>query len=168
MNFQRENKLVTTSHRIRITAFKLSGLAVALLILSACTDEDVEWIDIPLSENVYYDSLPEYRSDTVEIPLFANSDLEYMLDMRQGNSVAYNWEATDLQDTESLLVEFHGHTIRTSDDPGDVMFYKQGRGDSSSGYLVAPFDGVHGWYLSNETNNDITVVLTLSGFYKIP
>ncbi len=168
MNFQRENKLVTTSHRIRITAFKFSGLAVALLILSACTDEDVEWIDIPLSENVYYDSLPEYRSDTVEIPLFANSDLEYMLDMRQGNSVAYNWEATDLQDTESLLVEFHGHTIRTSDDPGDVMFYKQGRGDSSSGYLVAPFDGVHGWYLSNETNNDITVVFTLSGFYKIP
>lgn len=140
----------------------------ALLILSACTDENVEWIDIPLADNVYYDSEPEYRSDTVEIPLFANSDLEYMLDMRKGHSVAYSWKAVDLQNPESLLAEFHGHTIRTSEEPGDVMFYKQGRADSSSGYLVAPFDGVHGWYLSNETNSDISVFLTLSGFYKIP
>jgi hypothetical protein len=48
------------------------------------------------------------------------------------------------------------------------MFYKQGRGDTSNGYLVAPFNGVHGWYLSNETNNDIKVLLKLSGFYTIP
>jgi hypothetical protein len=150
------------------TKFKLLSISTALLLLSACADEDVEWIDVPLAENVFFDAAPIYSSDTIEIPIFANSDLEYMLDMRKGSSVAYKWEAIDLANPESLLAEFHGHTIRTSEVPGDVMFYKQGRGDSAQGYLVAPFDGVHGWYLSNETSVDITVLLTLSGFYEIP
>lgn len=136
--------------------------------LAACTTEDVEWIDVPLAENVFFDLQAEYRTETIEIPVFANSDLEYMLDMKIGHAVSYSWEAEDLNDPEKLLAEFHGHTIRESEAPGDVMFYKQGRAESSAGYLVAPFDGVHGWYLSNETNEDILVTLSLSGFYEIP
>ena len=139
-----------------------------MLLLSACTEEVIEWIDVPLTENTYFDDEPMYRTDTIEIPISANADLEYMLDMQVGNSVAYSWEAVDLTDPQSLLAEFHGHTVRTSEEPGDVMFYKQGRGDTSRGYLVAPFNGVHGWYLSNETNRDIKVLLKLSGFYTIP
>ena len=139
-----------------------------MLLLSACTEEVIEWIDVPLTENTYFDNEPVYRTDTIEIPISANADLEYMVDMQVGNSVAYSWEAVDLTDPQSLLAEFHGHTVRTSEEPGDVMFYKQGRGDTSSGYLVAPFIGVHGWYLSNETNSDIKVLLKLSGFYTIP
>ena len=139
-----------------------------MLLLSACTEEVIEWIDVPLTDNTYFDNEPVYRTDTIEIPISANADLEYMVDMQVGNSVAYSWEAVDLTDPQSLLAEFHGHTVRTSEEPGDVMFYKQGRGDTSSGYLVAPFNGVHGWYLSNETNSDIKVLLKLSGFYTIP
>ena len=139
-----------------------------MLLLSACTEEVIEWIDVPLTENTYFDNEPEYRMDTIEIPISANADLEYMLDMQVGNSVAYSWEAVDLTDPQSLLAEFHGHTVRTSEEPGDVMFYKQGRRDTSRGYLVAPFNGVHGWYLSNETDSDIKVLLKLSGFYTIP
>ncbi len=139
-----------------------------MLLLSACTEEVIEWIDVPLTENTYFDDEPMYRTDTIEIPISANADLEYMLDMQVGNSVAYSWEAVDLTDPQSLLAEFHGHTVRTSEESGDVMFYKQGRGDTSRGYLVAPFNGVHGWYLSNETNSDIKVLLKLSGFYTIP
>ncbi len=139
-----------------------------MLLLSACTEEVIEWIDVPLTENTYFDDEPMYRTDTIEIPISANADLEYMLDMQVGNSVAYSWEAVDLTDPQSLLAEFHGHTVRTSEEPGDVMFYKQGRGDTSRGYLVAPFNGVHGWYLSNETNSDIKFLLKLSGFYTIP
>jgi hypothetical protein len=161
-------KLNTDILILRPANIKLLIISTILFLVSACAEESVEWIDVPLPENVFYDAEPKYVSDTVEIPLLANSDLEYMLDMRKGNAVAYRWEAFDLTNPESLLAEFHGHTIRTSEEPGDVMFYKQGRGDSSNGYLVAPFDGVHGWYLSNETSNDITVLLTLSGFYEIP
>ncbi|MBT4255515.1 MAG: hypothetical protein HOD87_05605 [Gammaproteobacteria bacterium] len=157
-----------TSLYTRNIALKLLSLTIAMSFLSACSEEELEWIDVPLSENTYFDNEPEYRTDIIEIPIFANADLEYMLDMQAGNSVAYSWEAVDLADSQSLLAEFHGHTVRTSEEPGDVMFYKQGRGDTSNGYLVAPFNGVHGWYLSNETNNDIKVLLKLSGFYTIP
>ena len=143
-------------------------LILLSLGLVACADDSVEWIEVPLAENVFYADSVAVNSDAVEIPLFANSDLEYMLNMERGQSVAYRWEAADLTDPEKLLAEFHGHTIRTSEEPGDVMFYQQGRSDVASGYLVAPFDGVHGWYFSNETSNDITVQLSLSGFYEKP
>jgi len=147
--------------------FGISTLFVAVL-LTGCSEEDIEWIEIPLAENVYYDSAPEYRSDAVEIPLSAGADLEYMLDMQKGQAVSYSWEANDISSAESLLIEFHGHTVRETEAPGDLMFYKQFREESSSGYLVAPFDGIHGWYFSNESNADINIVLTLSGFYTIP
>ena len=138
------------------------------LIFPACVSEPVEWIDVPLADNVYFEARPVYQADRVEIPVPANSDLEYMLDMKQGNSVSYQWRSTDISNPELLLAEFHGHTVRDSEEPGNVMFFKQGRGDTSDGYLVAPFDGVHGWYFSNETDSDISITLSLSGFYTIP
>ena len=138
------------------------------LTLGACVSEPVEWIDVALADNVYFENRPEYRDDRIEIPVPANSDLEYMLDMNKGFSVAYHWESTDVASPELLIAEFHGHTVRISGEPGSVMFYKQGRSNTSNGYLVAPFDGVHGWYFSNETDNDINITLSLSGFYDIP
>ncbi len=128
----------------------------------------VEWIDMPLADHVYFETRPAYRADQVEIPVPANSDLEYMLDMKQGHSVSYEWRSTDISNPELLLAEFHGHTVRDSEEPGNVMFFKQGRGETSNGYLVAPFDGLHGWYFSNETDGDINITLSLSGFYTIP
>lgn len=143
------------------------GLGITLLVLTACEQEAVEWIDIPLADNVFFQERPEFRSDVIEIPLFALSDLEYKLDMKQGGAISYQWQVQNMSDPESLLAEFHGHTIRTSDAPGDVMFYKVGRYANSEGYMVAPFDGIHGWYFSNESNEDINIVLTVSGFYTL-
>ena len=84
-----------------------------------------------------------------------------MLDMKRGYSVSYEWRSTDISDPELLLA-------RDSEEPGSVMFFKRGRAETSRGYLVAPFDGVHGWYFSNESDSDITITLSLSGFYTIP
>ena len=104
---------------------------------------------------------------TIEIPLFAGADLEYKLGMKLGNAVSYNWQAANLESPDELLIEFHGHTIRESEAPGDVMFYKRHRSDSASGYLVAPFDGIHGWYFDNQSNSDIVITLNVSGFYEL-
>jgi len=147
---------------------KYSLFLIFCVGISACTSQPVEWIDVPLAENVYFEDRPEYLSDQVVIPVPANSDLEYMLEMKQGYSVSYEWLSIDVTNPELLLAEFHGHTIRTSDEPGNVMFYKQGRGNSETGYLVAPFDGEHGWYFSNESDMDLSITLTLSGYYTIP
>jgi hypothetical protein len=137
------------------------------LILPACASVPVEWIDVPLADNVYFEANPIYQTDQVEIPVPANSALEYMLEMKQGHSVSYQWRSTDISNPELLLAEFHGHTVRDSEEPGDVMIFKESRTDTSDGYLVAPFDGVHGWYFSNETDSDINIALSLSGFYTI-
>jgi len=147
---------------------RVIGVAALPCLLLSCEQEAVEWIDIPLADNVFFEDGPEFNSDIIEIPLFALSDLEYKLDMKRGAAISYQWEAHNLQEPELLLTEFHGHTIRTSGAPGDVMFYKIGRNSSSDGYMVAPFDGIHGWYFSNESNEDISIVLTVSGFYTIP
>ncbi|MFT4888872.1 MAG: hypothetical protein ACI8V0_003111 [Pseudohongiellaceae bacterium] len=137
------------------------------LTLVACSSEDVEWIDIPLPDAVFFDEQAKFRSDVIEIPVFALKDLEYKLNMKQGHAITYSWEAVGLKNPEKLLIEFHGHTVRETEAPGDLMFYKVGRSDSSSGYLVAPFEGIHGWYFSNETGEDIKVILTVSGFYEL-
>ncbi|MBL4580445.1 MAG: hypothetical protein JKY29_01390 [Gammaproteobacteria bacterium] len=147
---------------------RVLGVGSLVCLLFSCEQEAVEWIDIPLADNVFFEDSPEFNTDVIEIPLFALSDLEYKLDMKQGAGVSYQWEANGLPEPELLLTEFHGHTIRTSDAPGDLMFYKIGRNSSSEGYMVAPFDGIHGWYFSNESNVDISIVLTVSGFYTIP
>lgn len=146
---------------------KLGFLFCSCLSLLACSNEEVEWIDIPLPDNVFYDEQAGFRSDVIEIPVFGLKDLEYKLNMKQGHAITYSWEAVGLNDPEKLLIEFHGHTIRETEAPGDLMFYKVGRSDSSSGYLVAPFEGIHGWYFSNETDEDINVILTVSGFYEL-
>jgi hypothetical protein len=153
----------------RIGARGVHCIALSLCsMLTACASAPVEWIDVPLADDVYFETRPAYRADQVDIPVPANSDLEYMLDMKQGYSVSYQWSSADISNPELLLAEFHGHTVRDSDEPGNVMFFKQGRGETSNGYLVAPFDGVHGWYFSNETDQDINITLSLSGFYTIP
>ncbi len=149
------------------TVARVCTASIIALVLAACSSEDLEWIDIPLADNVFYEDRPDFRTDTIEIPLFALKALEYKLTMKQGHAVSYSWQANNLSDPEKLLIEFHGHTVRTSDAPGDLMFYKIGRGESSEGYMVAPFEGIHGWYFSNETDQDMSITLQLSGFYDL-
>lgn len=136
-------------------------------IFGACQNEDIEWIEVPLEENIFFPEELSSRTDTIEIPLFAGADLEYKLGMKLGNAVSYNWQAANLESPEDLLIEFHGHTIRESEAPGDVMFYKRHRTDSASGYMVAPFDGIHGWYFDNQSSRDIVITLNVSGFYEL-
>ena len=150
------------------TTYRKSTVLCGLILLqSACSNEDVDRIDIPLTDNVFFEETAEFRSDVIDIPLFGLKDLEYKLNMKKGNAISYSWEAVGLSDPEKLLFEFHGHTIRETEAPGDLMFYKVGRSASSSGYLVAPWEGIHGWYFSNESDEDVRVILTVSGFYEL-
>lgn len=170
MNFFIEGEVALKRHiqLPKTVKFRMLVVGVLCALLLSCEQEEVEWIDIPLADNVFYQESPGFNTDVIEIPLFALSDLEYKLEMKQGGAISYQWEAHNLASPELLLTEFHGHTIRTSEAPGDVMFYKIGRDETSSGYMVAPFDGIHGWYFSNESNEDINIILTVSGFYTIP
>ena len=147
----------------------IRNLALVLVgpSMISCAGQPSNWIDVPLKDGVFYQKTLDFDSDVIEIPLNAKQDLEYMVNMKQGGSISYDWHAESLPDPDLLLAEFHGHTIRDDDKPGEVMFYKEGRYESSEGYLIAPFDGIHGWYFSNESAESISIILNISGFYSL-
>jgi hypothetical protein len=47
------------------------------------------------------------------------------------------------------------------------MFYRKATGLSESGQLTAPFVGIHGWYLKNDSAQPAMVRLTVSGFFEV-
>ncbi len=115
-----------------------------------------------------------YRTDTIDIPLASpdadpdNSELEYKVRMKTGDSFVYSWTVTGVKNPEEFYYDFHGETPVGPDNPeAKVVEFKQATGLSSNGTLVAPMPGVHGWYLQNQSTGPIVVHLKLSGFYEL-
>ncbi len=47
------------------------------------------------------------------------------------------------------------------------MFYSKTGGSPEAGVFTAPWDGIHGWYLKNDSGKDVVVKLELAGFYAL-
>lgn len=139
-----------------------------LVILASCVQSSKpigNWIDVPLSENTYSESDVSYLMRAYAITVPAQESLEFTLAILEGNSIVYEWHV-EMDEPELLAVEFHGHTERMSDAPGAVMFYKIHNDGYERGTLTAPFNGIHGWYLNNQSDEDVVVQFTVSGFYS--
>jgi hypothetical protein len=137
----------------------------ALFVACAVTAQ-VDWNEIPLSAGTFQEHSGEFRSDTIDIPLAAHGELEYKLGIEQGNAVVYEWNVLDIENPELLYSEFHGHTEPVNN-VGDLMYYRKADGGTESGSLLAPFSGIHGWYLVNNTAAPIVVRLKVAGFYEL-
>ena len=59
-----------------------------------------------------------------------------------------------------------GISFRQGSAPGDLMFYSIHNNGNERGTLLAPFDGIHGWDLKNESLEEIVVKLKVAGFYE--
>nr|WP_295108168.1 hypothetical protein [uncultured Caulobacter sp.] len=115
-----------------------------------------------------------FRTDTFEIPLAADGDaarrnaLEFKVRMPKGANLVYSWQAEGLAVPEDLMFDFHGHTVKgEAKGPVSVAAYERGSGAGANGSLVAPVDGIHGWYFRNRSDKPIKVRLKLSGFYQL-
>lgn len=149
-------------------------LSAMLLHISAAAGQDADpaappqdWIEVPPGDGTFREYSGEFRKDTIDIPLRPYGELEYKLGMREGDTIVYEWEVVDIDDPELLYSEFHGHTERVGDEPGTLMFYRKASGGTERGALVAPFSGIHGWYLVNGSNEPIVVRLDVAGFYTL-
>ena len=121
-----------------------------------------------------------FRSDVIEITLTSGDDyagqrtneLEYKVRMKKGASVVYSW-AVEPIGGETLPDEFyydhHGHTVvpEGSKEEMVVSTYKQASLPSANGALIAPFDGIHGWYFQNSAVPPVKVTIRLAGFYEL-
>ena len=147
---------------MRRTAFALVGC----IAIAGVASSQVKWNEMPLPEGVFREYKADYRTDVIDIALKGGGELEYKLGINQGDSVVYQWDAVDLKDAELLYAEFHGHTEPVNG-AGDLMFYRKATGATERGVLTAPFTGIHGWYLRNDSDQPIVVRLKVAGFYEV-
>lgn len=143
----------------------LSLLALVAVVAGCGKKETGDWITVPLTKNTFYESKREFSVQQFEILVLNQSALEFKLDINGGDVITYAW-TVDMEQPELLTVEFHGHTEREGNEPGTVMFYKVHKGAEEQGALVAPFSGIHGWYLKNDSDQDIYVQLQVAGFFE--
>lgn len=109
------------------------------------------------------------RHDTVDIPIAAAGDpahhdqLEWKVRMKRGDTLVYSWSVDASE--EEFYADFHG---QSNPDPDvKVLTYKKGWAAAGNGAIVAQFDGIHGWYLQNQSDKGVVVRLKLSGFYEM-
>ena len=116
----------------------------------------------PDSEQYAHSTDAPFRTETIEIPMQGDEELEYKFDMSKGQMLMYTWSSG----TTEMYFEFHAEPTE-GDYPEDYyMSYLIGDGSTGGhGTLVAPFTGRHGWYFLNLTENPVTVKLQVSGYY---
>jgi hypothetical protein len=110
-----------------------------------------------------------FRSDTIDIPLKGadeqGSELEYKVRMKPGATLVYSWSVD--APPEEFYYDFHSQQLPSPGPKEVVISHKSGIGVGGNGALVAPFEGIHGWYLQNQSLKPVVVHLKLSGFYEL-
>ena len=124
------------------------------------------WREYPLRDGVISIRSTKWRTDVIDVAVPAGKGLEYKLTMKKGETLVYNITYGSLADPKQLVSEFHGHTAQVNG-VGDLMFYSKTGGSPQSGSFTAPWDGIHGWYLKNDSASDVIVKLELAGFYEL-
>jgi hypothetical protein len=140
---------------------------VAMLGCASHVAAASDWIEVPLSDNIWWEASEQYREADYVIQLAPGEALEHKLAMQSDSMVVYEW-SVEMDNPAELMVEFHGHTEREGDEPGLLMFYKIHQLGEEAGTLRAPFTGIHGWYFNNTSADDIEIHLSVAGFFSDP
>lgn len=126
------------------------------------------WREVPVAPGAFRDQEGTYRSESVDVPVTAGGgSIEYMVRMRADAAMVYSWRVVEIADPAKLTSEFDGHTDRAPGTTGSLVFYRKATGGRENGTLVAPFEGIHGWYFKNDTDLPVVVRVTLAGFYEV-
>lgn len=102
-----------------------------------------------------------YRADTRQITLQPGEGLEFKTRLEKGAALIYSWKT---QQGEKINHEFHGEPLNAKADVYESYILEK-QVSESSGTLIAPFTGTHGWYWRNKNTTPVTVMLNASGFY---
>jgi hypothetical protein len=125
------------------------------------------WREYPLKEGVIKIQPAKWTSETIDILAPGNGgELEYKLGMKKGDGIVYSISYGSLEHPGMMVTEFHGHTEKDTSGVGDLMFYSKAGGSTENGSFQAPWDGIHGWYLKNDSTKDVVVKLEVAGFYE--
>ena len=98
------------------------------------------------------------RTDEVSVVIPAGRGLEHKVNMQKYGSLKYAW----ITDKGELYFDFHGEVKGNSN---YFESYTIAYSNNVAGSFIAPFEGPHGWYFKNNSNEDITVKIKLKGQY---
>ena len=110
--------------------------------------------------SVFQDQEQAFTTQTLEVVIPPESETEIKLYMEEGKVAVYTWQV----DQGDIYVDFHGHDASFGPD-FFVRYKEQQEGSGNSGSLTAPFTGEHGWYWLNYNEYEVTVTLTVSGYF---
>jgi hypothetical protein len=100
------------------------------------------------------------KVETKTITLNPGQQTEIKALLKAAQTITFSWEA----EGGLVYVDFHGH------EPGEnnefwVRYEEQQSGTKGSGSLVAPFEGEHGWFWLNLSEQPVTVTLNVHGYF---
>jgi hypothetical protein len=101
----------------------------------------------------------KFRTDDVELALPPGGEYEYKVRMKEGEALLYSWTSS-----APYEFDFHGESDK---DPGNAVSYTAGTGAESNGSLIAPFQGIHGWYWKNTSDKFNEIHLKMAGQYEL-
>lgn len=104
------------------------------------------------------------REDSILVTVSAGKGIEYKTYMLKYGQMKYEW----ITNKGILFSDFHGEVAQETH-VKDVYYesYTLVYSNNVVGTFLAPYEGKHGWYFKNTSNEDITVTLRLKGQYSL-
>lgn len=101
------------------------------------------------------------KAETKTIVLQPGEQTEIKTQLKAAQVITFSWQA----EGGLVYVDFHGH------EPGADDYWvryeeQQSGGTHGAGSLVAPFEGEHGWFYLNISEQPVTIKLDVTGYYE--
>jgi hypothetical protein len=104
----------------------------------------------------------EFREDSVFVTIPANKGVEYKFNIKEFGNLTYDWKTND---NLNIYFDFHGEPA--GDTTGYFESFTIATTSNMKGSATVPFEGSHGWYWKNTSNQDIIIELKTSGNYQV-
>ena len=135
-----------------------TGRALGLLDLYASESAAAApSVILPTEGGPVFTQVNPYEADSREFTIGAYGTLEFKYHLAEGAAMLYEWKSTE-------PVSFDFHTEREGNPDASDTFEK-GEASEKRGAYVAPYAGIHGWYWKNNTDREVAITLTSTGFY---
>ncbi len=99
------------------------------------------------------------RNDEMQVTLAPDEGTEIKVDMKKDATVSYEW----FTDGGKANFDVHGDSKKLK-----INYHRYDKGSEAkkTGEITAAFDGSHGWFWRNRTDNNITITLKTNGEYS--
>jgi hypothetical protein len=134
-----------------------TGEALGLNNLYAAEDAAPPPIEAGEGGPVYPQFL-DFRTDARTLTVPPKQGIEFKYELDEGATMVYSWRA-------NAYLEFDFHTEPEGLPPEASDSFERGNALQKHGGYRAPYDGIHGWYWENTTDQAITLTLSAAGFF---